>query len=158
FLPQFKEEAVILSMYGLPGQSLEATTRIGAALEQRILEHKDILAVGQRAGRAELDDDAGSPSFSELDIQLKETNRPLSSILADIRRHMDEIPGITYDVGSFIEHRMEDVLSGGTRAQIAIKIFGPDMHMLRSIAQRVAEDLKATRGAVDVRPEPLVLV
>lgn len=158
FLPEFKEDAVILSMYGLPGQSLEATTRIGAAVEKKLLQHTDVFAVGQRAGRAELDDDAGAPSFSEFDIQLRETKRPLSAILFDIRHHLDEIPGITYDVGSFIQHRMEDVLSGGTRAQIAIKIFGPDMTVLRNLAERVTQSLKSVRGAVDVRSEPLVLL
>lgn len=158
FLPPFKEEAIIVTMCGLPGQSLEATTRIGTAIERKFLQHTDILAIGQRAGRAELDDDAGGPSFAEFDIQLKQTERSLAVILADLRKHMDEIPGITYDIGSFIQHRMEDVMSGGVRAQIAIKIFGPDMHMLRSIGQRVAQDLKTVKGAVDVRPESLTLV
>jgi CzcA family heavy metal efflux pump len=159
FLPQFKEDALILAMYGLPGQSLEATTRIGTAVEQKLLQHKEVVAVGQRAGRAELDDDAGAPSFSEFDIQVKESStRSVASILEDIRKHMDEIPGITYDVGSFIEHRMEDVLSGGTRAQIVIKIFGHDIQELRNLSQRVATELKSARGAVDVRTESLVLL
>ena len=158
FLPEFKEDALIIGSSGLPGQSLEATTRMGTILEKRLLKHEDILAIAQRAGRAELDDDAGGPQFSEFDVQLKETNRSLTSILADIRGHLEDLPGLTFEVGSFIEHRMMDVLSGGTRAQIAVKIFGPDLEMLRSLSLRVAKELKSVHGAVDVIPESQALV
>jgi nickel/cobalt tolerance cation efflux system protein len=158
FLPEFQEENLIIAVSGLPGQSLSATTRMGTALEKELMHHINIAAVGQRAGRAQLDDDAGGPNFSEFDLQLKPSNHPLSAVIADVRSHLDEIPGISYDVGSFIQHRMEDVLSGGTRAQIAIKIFGSDMPTLRRLANTVSHELKGVRGAVDVRVEPLVLV
>lgn len=158
FLPAFQEENLIVAVSGLPGQSLAATTRMGVAIEKNLMQHANILAVGQRAGRAEMDDDAGGPNFSEFDLQLKSTNHPLSSIVADVRSHFDELPGISYDVGSFIQHRMEDVLSGGTRAQIAIKVFGPDLAVLRHLANSVWRDLRSVRGAVDARIEPLVLV
>lgn len=158
FLPEFKEDALIIGSSGLPGQSLEATTRMGTVLENRLLKHNDILAIAQRAGRAELDDDAGGPQFSEFDVQLKESNRSLASILADIRGHLEDLPGLTFEVGSFIEHRMMDVLSGGTRAQIAVKIFGPDLDMLRSLSLRVVKELKSVPGAVDVIPESQALV
>lgn len=158
FLPQFRELNLIVSATGLAGQSLESSVRMGIALERKLLEHPDVVAVGQRAGRAELDDDAGMPNFSEFDVQLKETRRPLSEILADIRGHLNEVPGVVYDVGSFISHRMDDVLSGGTRAQIAIKIFGPDLTTLRSLAAQVERVLRGVPGTVDVRPEALVMV
>ncbi len=158
FLPQFREENLIIATTGLPGQSLESTTRMGIAMSRKLLEHSEVVAIGQRAGRAELDDDAGLPNFSEFDIQLRETKRPLSAILADIRDHLNEVPGMVYDVGSFISHRMDDVLSGGTRAQIAIKIFGPDLGTLRRLGHETAETLKTVKGAVDVRAEPQVLV
>jgi CzcA family heavy metal efflux pump len=158
FLPQFQEEALIVSATGLAGESLEATTRMGIALEQKLLQHKEVVAVGQRAGRTELDDDAGGPNFSEFDIQVNAEKAKLEVILDDIRKHLDELPGVATDVGSFIKHRMDDVLSGGTRAQIAIKIFGPDLNVLRSLAGKVDTELKAVKGAVDVRPEALVLM
>lgn len=158
FLPDFREENLIISMTGLPGQSLEATTRMGIAVERKLLEHPDVVAVGQRVGRAELDDDAGGPNYSEFDIRLKETNRPLADILADIRGHLKELPGVVVDIGSFIGHRMDDVLSGGTRAHIAIKIFGPNLETLRSLADQVTGILKTVRGTVDVRPEVQALV
>ncbi len=158
FLPKFREESIIITATGLPGASLETTTRMGMALSQRLLAHKDILSVGQRAGRAELDDDAGGPNFSEFDVELKEAGRSLTTILSDIRHHLDDLPGAAFDVGSFIEHRMDDVLSGGTRAQIAIKIFGPDLAVLRSLAAKVSATVRSVPGAVDVRPESQVLV
>lgn len=158
FLPDFREDNLIISTVGLPGQSLEATTRMGIAVEKELLKHEDVVAVGQRAGRAELDDDAGGPNFSEFDVQLREDKRGLTSILNDIRTHMNELPGVAFDVGSFIEHRMDDVLSGGTRAAIAVKIFGPDLKTLRVLADQVAGEMKKVPGAVDVRPESQVLV
>lgn len=158
FLPEFREDNLIIAMTGLPGQNIEATTRMGIAVEKKLLDHPDVVAVGQRVGRAELDDDAGGPNFSEFDLQLKESQKPLVDMLADLRKHLKELPGATVDVGSFISHRMDDVLSGGTRAEIAVKIFGPDLTTLRSLANRVSELLKEVKGAVDVRSEPQVLV
>ena len=158
FLPQFQEENLIVGIIGMPGQALSATTRMGTALERELMKHVNVLSVGQRAGRAELDDDAGGPNFSELDLQLKTSNHPLQAIIADVRSHLNEVPGISFDVGSFIEHRMEDVLSGGTRAQIAVKIFGSDLPTLRRLANTVARELKTVRGAVDVRVEPQVML
>ncbi|MBX9770699.1 MAG: efflux RND transporter permease subunit, partial [Candidatus Obscuribacterales bacterium] len=88
---------------------------------------------------------------------LKESNRPLSKILADLRGHLAEIPGTAFDVGSFIAHRMDDVLSGGTRADIAIKIFGPDLTTLRNLAHSVEGVLSGVKGTVDVKTESQVL-
>jgi CzcA family heavy metal efflux pump len=158
FLPAFQEENLIVAVSGLPGQSLGATTRMGQAIEKELMQHSNILSVGQRAGRADMDDDAGGPNFSEFDLQLKKSDHPLASVIGDVRSHFNELPGISYDVGSFIQHRMEDVLSGGTRAQIAIKIFGPDLATLRQLAGSITHELKSVPGAVDVRPETQVLV
>jgi CzcA family heavy metal efflux pump len=158
FLPDFRENNLIIAATGLPGQSLEATTRMGIAIERKLLQNKEVIAVGQRAGRAELDDDAGGPNFSEFDVKLADNGRPLAPLLADIRTHLKELPGIAFDVGSFISHRMDDVLSGGTRADIVIKIFGPDLAQLRALAGQVSNILKTVPGAVDVRPEAQLLV
>lgn len=158
FLPQFREESLILEVTQLPGQSLESAVRMGIALEHKLLQHPDVLAIGQRAGRTALDDDSGGPNFSEFDIQVKIANRTLGDILKDLRRHVEDLPGLTFNVGSFIQHRMEDVLSAGVRAQIAIKIFGPNLTGLRLLADEVAGELRHVRGAADVRAESTVLV
>ncbi|MGH9551867.1 MAG: efflux RND transporter permease subunit, partial [Terriglobales bacterium] len=158
FLPEFNEDNLIVAAFSLPGQSLEATTRMGSVVEKEMLEHSDIVAVGQRAGRAEMDDDAGAPSFSEFDVKAREAHRPLAVTIKDMRRHLAEMPGVVFDIGSFISHRMDDVLSGGTRADIAVKIFGPDLTTLRSLSERVCKILAGVRGAADVRVESQVLV
>lgn len=158
FLPEFKEDNLIIAEYGLPGQSIEATSRMGVSVERELLSHHDIVAAGQRVGRAEMDDDAGGTNFSEFDVKAREEKRPLERTIEDMRHHLGEIPGAVFDIGSFISHRMDDVLSGGTRAEIAIKIFGPDLATLRALGAQVAETVKTVRGAVDVRPESQVLV
>ncbi len=158
FLPEFKEDNLIIAAYGLPGQSLEATTRMGAIVEKEMMSHYDIVAAAQRAGRAELDDDAGGPNFSEFDVKVREVKRPLEETIVDLRGHLKEVPGYVFDIGSFISHRIDDVLSGGTRADIAIKIFGPDLSTLRSLADRVTKIVASVRGAADVRAESQVLV
>lgn len=158
FLPQFRENSLIITTIGRAGQSLEATTRIGARLEKSLLEDGDVVAIAQWAGRAELDDMSGGSNFSEFDVRLKDSNKPLDPILDSIREHLESIPGVVSDVGSFISHRIDEVLSGGTKAGIAIKIFGPDLHVLRQLGDRVAAELKRVPGAVDVRTEPQVVV
>lgn len=158
FLPHFRENSLIVTTIGRAGQSLEATTRIGASLEKNLLAHGDVAAVAQWAGRAELDDMAGGSNFSEFDVRLKDSNESLDRILDEIREHLEEIPGVMSDVGSFISHRIDEVLSGGTRAGIAIKIFGPDLPVLRQLGDRVSAELKKVPGAVDVRSEPQVVV
>jgi len=157
-LPQFREDSLIVTVIGRAGQSLESTTRIGANFEKTMLDRKDVAAVAQWAGRAEMDDMAGGPNYSEFDVQLKPSDEPLDHVLKDIRFHLNEIPGIMFDVGSFISHRVNEVLSGGTRASVAIKVFGPDLNVLRTLGAEVAQELKAVRGTVDVRPEPQVIV
>lgn len=158
FLPQFREDSLIVTVIGRAGQNLETTTRIGANFERTMLTRKDVTGIAQWAGRVENDDMAGGPNFSEFDIQLKPSDDPLDEILEDVRSHLDDIPGIVYDVGSFISHRMDEVLSGGTRASIAVKIFGPDLSVLRELANEVASEIQKVPGAVDVRPEPQVIV
>jgi CzcA family heavy metal efflux pump len=158
FLPEFKEDNLIVAAFGLPGQSLDATSKMGINVEKELLSHFDIVATGQRVGRAEMDDDAGGPNFSEFDIKAREVKRPLEETVIDMRHHLAEIPGTVFDIGSFISHRMDDVLSNGTRAEIAVKIFGPDLATLRSLGTQVAAELKTVRGAVDVRAESQVLI
>lgn len=158
FLPHFRENSLIITSIGRAGQSLEATTRMGAGLENTLMQHKDVQAIAQWAGRAELDDMAGGSNFSEFDVQLKDSDKPIEPILADIREHLEEMPGVVSDVGSFISHRIDEVLSGGTRAGIAIKIFGPDLSTLRQLGSQVSGILGKVKGAVDVRMEPQVVV
>lgn len=157
-LPRFSEDSLMVTAIARAGQNLESTVRMGASFETTMLERDDVQAIAQWAGRAELDDMAGGPNFSEFDIQLKPTTSSMEEILKDVRFHLSEIPGLLFDVGSFISHRMDEVLSGGTRANVVIKIFGHDLKVLRELAQEVAEQVETVEGAVDVRSEPQVVV
>ncbi len=157
FLPEFKEPSLIIGATSLPGQSLEATTRIGAIIEDKLLSKKLVSSISQRAGRAELDDDSAGPYYSEFDCKIS-NSKDWSNTVAKIRHILNNIPGCVFDIGSFIQHRMDDVLSGGTKADIAIKLFGPDLNVLRQKGQEIANVLKSVKGAIDVRPETQVLV
>lgn len=157
-LPQFREDSLIVTAIGRAGQNLESTVRMGANFEKTMLERDDVVSVAQWAGRAELDDMAGGPNFAEFDIQLKPSNASLDVILRDIRYHLNEIPGVVFDVGSFIAHRMDEVLSGGTKANVVIKIFGPDLGVLRELARETVTQIEKVDGAVDVRSEPQVVM
>jgi CzcA family heavy metal efflux pump len=158
FLPPFRENSLIITAIARAGQSLDATTRMGKEFELSLLKEPDILSVVQWAGRAELDDMSAGPNFCEFDVQLKPSDKPLEPTLGTIREHLERLPGVVADVGSFISHRMDEVLSGGTRAAIAIKIFGPDLATLGKIGQEVKEITKQVPGAVDVRTDPQVVI
>ncbi|HIA52555.1 MAG TPA: efflux RND transporter permease subunit [Candidatus Melainabacteria bacterium] len=158
FLPPFRENSLIITAIARAGQSLDATTRMGKEFELSLLKEPEVTSVVQWAGRAELDDMAAGPNFCEFDVQLKPSDKPLEPTLKMVREHLERLPGVVADVGSFISHRMDEVLSGGTRAAIAIKIFGPDLPTLAKIAREVKEITKEVPGAVDVRTDPQVVV
>ena len=158
FLPQFKEPSLIIGATSLPGQSLEATIDMGQALENNLLKSQKVTSISQRAGRAELDDDSAGPYYSEFDCKIPENSLTWEQNVDKIRSTFEKIPGTVFDIGSFIQHRMDDVLSGGTKADIAIKLFGPDLSILRNKANEIAQILKEVKGTCDVRPETQVLV
>jgi CzcA family heavy metal efflux pump len=153
FLPKFREDSLIVSITGLPGQSLELGTNMAIAVQKRLLQNHDVLGTGQRLGRAELDEDNGGPNFSELDIKLKESSRPLEQMIDDVRKEVESLPGVVVDVGSFISNRIDEVISGGTRTEIAIKIFGPDLLTLQNLANQVRKAVEEVPGSADVRTE-----
>ncbi len=158
FLPEFKEPSLIIGATSLPGQSLEATTRLGSIIEDNLLKYPFVKSISQRAGRAELDDDSAGPYYSEFDCKINDSIMSWSNCVEKIRHKLNNIPGCVFDIGSFIQHRMDDVLSGGTKADIAIKLFGPDLNILRTKSLDIANILKSVKGAVDVRPETQVLI
>ncbi len=157
-MPQFRQSTLIVTMIGQAGQSLNATTVMGKALTRSLLADPDVATVAQWAGRAPMDDSGGGPNYSEIDILLKPDESRVLQAVSGIRQRLSEVPGTCYDVSSFIMHRMNEILSGGTKAAIAIKIFGPDLAELRRLADETAAVLHSVRGAVDVRREPQVLM
>lgn len=160
FLPEFREGNYIIAMTTLPGTSLEESMRLGALVRQDLLKYPQVVSIDQRAGRSDLDDDAQPPNFSEFDVRLdysKNPNMPAEVLLEKIRRDLAEIPGVVFNVGQFIAHRMDEVQSG-VRAQVAIKIFGSNLSTLYQLGQNVQTVLHSVPGAVDVNLEQQISV
>lgn len=155
FLPEFDESNLIISSNSIPGTSLDVTRRTGMVLTKHLAEHSDVMAAGQRAGRAEGSDDYGGSNFSEFDLRLREGAGDRKALLAHVRDHFSKIPGLVVNVGSYISHRMDHVLSG-VNAAIAIKVFGPNLDVLHQKAQEIETVMKGVEGAVDVQVEPVI--
>lgn len=157
FLPEFNEGTVTVSVLAEPGISLEESDRIGRIAERLIMEVPEVVAVGRRTGRAEMDEHAEGVHSAEIDADLRRSERPRDEILRDIRQRLATIPGVTVNVGQPISHRL-DHLQSGVRAQIAIKLFGDDLATLRDKAEEIANVVGTVEGATDVQIEKQVLI
>jgi Cu/Ag efflux pump CusA len=125
--------------------------------EGELRRHPEVVSVAQRAGRAELDEDAQPPNFSEFDVTLKYGKRDPEELVQSIREDLEKVPGVAVNVGQFIAHRLDEVLSG-IRAQVAIKIYGPDLGVLRDLGQQVEAILREVRGVRDLQLEQQINV
>lgn len=154
FLPPFNEGTLTISMLFNPGISLEESQRIGLVAEQLILEVPEVVLVGRRTGRAELDEHAEGVHSSEVEVELAQDGRPKTEIEADIRARLSVLPLVT-NIGQPISHRLDHMLSG-VRAQIALKIFGEDLDTMRAIAEEFRVALDEIPGVVDLQVEKQV--
>jgi len=160
FLPEFREGNYIIAMTTLPGTSLEESMRLGALVRKDLLKYPQVVSIDQRAGRSELDEDAQPPNFSEFDVRLdfaKDPNMAADVLIKRIRQDLAAIPGVVFNVGQFIAHRMDEVQSG-VRSQVAIKIFGENLTTLYQTGQQIQELLHSVPGAVDVNLEQQINV
>ncbi len=157
FLPKFNEGTATISLLSQPGISLEESNRKGTEAENLILSVPEVKSVARRTGRAELDEHAEGVHSSEIDVDFKENGRPRNIVLADIRSQLDKIENTYSSVGQPISHRL-DLLLSGVRAQIAIKLFGPDLKILRIKAAEIKKSIENTKGLVDLQVEQQVLI
>jgi len=157
FLPPFNEGSFTVNLYAPAGTSLEESNKIGTVAEKLIMRVPDVQYVARRTGRAELDEHVEPVSNSEIEVELHEDARSRTEVIADIRKQLDNLAGVSVSIGQPISHRLDHLLSG-VRAQVAIKVFGEDMTELRGLAGQIKEAAETVPGAVDVQVERLVLV
>ncbi len=156
FLPQFQERSLVIATSLYPGESLEATNTAGLAIQDALKNDKRFEVLQLRSGRALGDSDVGGVNFGELDVDLSEEGiRNREESTETLRQEFAKLPGVAANIGGFISHRLDEVLSG-VRSAIAVKIFGPDLEQLRTIGQEVQSAMSNIPGVVDLQLEPQV--
>jgi CzcA family heavy metal efflux pump len=155
FLPDFNEGALSLSAVTLPGTSLEESDRLGRRVEETLLSIPEVVSTSRRTGRAELDEHAQSVNSAEIDVRLNMRERSKDDFLAALREELGAITGMVILVGQPLSHRIDHMLSG-TRASIAIKLFGEDLAELRSTADEIREVMSGVDGVADLSVEQQV--
>lgn len=153
FLPPFNEGALNINITLPPGTSLEESNRIGRTVEEVLHRTPEVVSTTRRTGRAELDEHAAGVNMSELEVVTRPSNCRHTAVMEEVRQNLAQIPGVVSEVGQPISHRIDHLLSG-TRAQIAIKLFGPDLATLRNKAQEIRKAMENVPGIVDLLVEP----
>ncbi|QDG49490.1 efflux RND transporter permease subunit [Persicimonas caeni] len=152
FLPEFNEGTLTVSAVTLPGTSLETSDEMGERIEKIMLEHPEVVSTSRRTGRAELDEHAQGVNAAEIDVNLQMKERSQEDFLAALRQDLSQMPGMNITIGQPISHRIDHMLSG-TRANIAVKIFGSNLYELRRLAQEVSLVMEGVDGVVDLNVE-----
>jgi Cu(I)/Ag(I) efflux system membrane protein CusA/SilA len=158
FLPEFNEGTATIGVAASPGISLAASDALGAKIEEAILSVPEVKSTVRRTGRAEMDEHAEGVHWSEIDVDFKALQgRTKSIVLQEIRDKIEKTGDVYVNLGQPIGHRLDHLLSG-VRAQIAVKVFGPDLGELRRFGGEIYDSLKDVPGIVDLQTEPLVLI
>ena len=155
FLPPFNEGSFTINVATLPGISLEESDKIGRRAEELLLTIPEIQTVGRKTGRAELDEHALSVNVSEIEAPFILTNRSKEELVAEVREKLGTLPGTNIEVGAPISHRIDAMLSG-TRASIAIKVFGTDLNEMYRIGNRIKTAVEGVEGFADLNVEQQV--
>lgn len=157
FLPEFNEGSLTLSVVIQPGTSLEESNKIGRLVETELLAIPEISSTARRTGRGELDEHSQSTNSAEIDVNFDLLERSQEEFLADLRNTLGFIPGIAFTVGQPLGHRIDHMLSG-TRANIAIKLFGSDLNKMFMIGNEIKAAIIDIEGLVDVNVDQQVEV
>ena len=155
FLPPFNEGSFTINVSTLPGVSLAESDAIGLQAERALLSIPEIKTVGRKTGRAELDEHALGVNVSEIEAPYELGERGKDELLADIRRKLGEIGGVSVEVGSPISHRIDAMLSG-SRAGLAIKLFGTDLNKMFQLGNQIKAAISGIEGLADLNVEQQV--
>ena len=154
FLPEFQEQTMVNTLISYPTVSLEGSTKAGHVIEESLKNDKRFKFIQTRAGRASGDSEAAGVNVAHVDIEIsKEGMQNREESLKVMRKAFEQIPGAAVNIGGFLQHRMDEVLSG-VRSSIAVKIFGSDLAELRKAGQQVEQQMKTVDGVVDLQLEP----
>jgi Cu(I)/Ag(I) efflux system membrane protein CusA/SilA len=152
FLPPFNEGSLTINVSTLPGISLDESDKVGRMAERILLAIPEIQTVGRKTGRAELDEHALGVNVSEIEAPFVLGSRSKDEFMADVRSRLRQLPGANIEIGQPISHRIDAMLSG-TRANIAIKLFGTDLNRMFATGTQIKEAIEGVEGIVDLNVE-----
>ena len=153
FLPEFNEGSLTVSVVTKPGTALEESDRLGRMVEDILISHPEVTSTARRTGRAEQDPHAQAVYASEIDVSLDLGDRPKADLLRELRQELSAVPGTNIVIGQPLSHRIDHMLSG-TRANIAVKLFGPELDELRRLSKEVKGAMESVPGVVDLARQP----
>lgn len=155
FLPAFNEGSFTISISTVPGISLEESDRMGRTAEELLLSIPEIKTVGRKTGRAELDEHAFGVNSSEFECPFELGRKTRKELTEEIRQKLAVLPGVNIEIGGPISHRIDAMLSG-TKANIAIKLFGSDLNKMYEIGQKIKNSISGVEGIADINVEQQV--
>ena len=152
FLPPFNEGSFTINLSSMPGISLEESDAIGRRAEELLLTVPEIQTVARKTGRAELDEHSRGVNGSEIEAPFELTDRSRSEVVAEVREKLATLSGVNVEIGQPISHRIDAMLSG-TKANIAIKLFGDDLNRMFSLASQIRDKIQDVEGVADLTVE-----
>ena len=155
FLPAFNEGSFTISISTVPGISLEESDRMGRTAEELLLSIPEIKTVGRKTGRAELDEHAFGVNSSEFECPFELGKKTRKQLTEEVRQKLAVLPGVNIEIGGPISHRIDAMLSG-TKANIAIKLFGSDLNKMYEIGQKIKTSISGVQGIADINVEQQV--
>ena len=155
FLPAFNEGSFTIAMSSVPGISLEESDKLGLQAEEILMGIPEIITVGRKTGRAELDEHAFGVNCSEFECPFELKGRSKRSLTEEVREKLSVLPGVNIEIGGPISHRIDAMLSG-TQANIAIKVFGTDLNKMYSLGQQIKSAISEVEGIADINVEQQV--
>ena len=156
FLPEFNEGTLTITSVGLPGISIDESSRITSKIDKTLLEIPEVKYVSRRTGRAELNEHShGGSNSSEIDVPYTLGERSKDEFMEEVRHRLEKIQGMSINIGQPLGHRIDHMLSG-TRANIAIKVFGSDLSTMYNLANEIKSNIEGIDGLVDLNVEQLV--